>query len=451
LSLEYNQRVFFDADQTKITTTTLGVALRPVLIIAALTLALVAGSVGAWYWLTSPRVVTLTAGKEGSETNRLALALSKASSDARSLIRFKVLMSSGAEESGKLLEGRKADLAIVRSDLELPPSGQALVINTKRALVLLVPQKRGNITALSDLKGKRIGVVRWTDPNVPLVRKVLEVAEIKEGDAIVTQIEGLEAADLMSANKIDAIAIVAQLTAPILTEIVLKLNRKVPGGVKLLGIDESQAIANRIPGVETFDIPAGALGTGRPEEEAETIAVSYITMARADMSEDLAGRIAKAIMDLRSRVGRQLPQAFAAEAPDGDSESRIPVHPGATAHFEGESKTLFERYSEPILTGFGVLSILGSALTGFFAWMQGNQRTAARQILEEMAELTSKARDARSAEELNAIDRKGDVLAAKISQEAGKSEKAAATLQGAGLAMDQLRYVLAGARQRALG
>jgi TRAP transporter TAXI family solute receptor len=421
---------------------------RPVLILIALGLALIAGSVGAWYWLSLPRVVTLVAGKDGSETNRFATALSKAATEARSPIRFKVLMSSGAEESGKLLETSKTDLAIVRSDLELPPSGQALVVNTKRALVLLVPQKRGNITALSDLKGKRIGVVRWTDPNVPLVRKVLEVADIREQDATVTQIEGLEAADLMAANKLDTIAIVAQLTAPILTEIVLKLNRKVPGGVKLIGIDEAQAIANRVVGVETFDIPAGALGTGRPEEEADTIAVSYITMARADMSEDLAGRIAKTIMDLRSRVGRQLPQAFSAEAPDGDSESRIPVHPGATAHFEGESKTLFDRYSEPVLTGFGVLSILGSALTGLFAWMQGKQQSEASRMLEEVAELTSQARGAETMAEIDEIDAKGDALVAKLSQEAGESESAAAMLQGTGVAMDQLRYVLEGARRR---
>jgi TRAP transporter TAXI family solute receptor len=424
------------------------VALRPVLILVAFVLALIAGSVGAWYWLSLPRVVTLVAGKDGSETNRFAVALSKAATEARSPIRFTILMSSGAEESGKLLETRKTDLAIVRSDLELPPSGQALIINTKRALVLLAPQKRGNITGLSDLKGKRIGVVRWTDPNVPLVRKVLEVADIKEADATVTQIEGLEAADLMAANKLDAIAIVAQLTAPILTEIVLKLNRKVPGGVKVIGIDEAQAIANRVVGVETFDIPAGALGTGRPEEEADTIAVSYITMARSDMSEDLAGRVAKTIMDLRSRVGRQLPQAFASEAPDGDSESRIPVHPGATAHFEGESKTLFDRYSEPVLTGFGVLSILGSALTGLFAWMQGKQQSAASRMLEELAELTTQARGAGSVAELDEIDAKGDALVAKLSQEAGESESAAALLQGTGVAMDQLRYVLDGARRR---
>jgi Type ISP C-terminal specificity domain/NMT1/THI5 like len=212
--------------------------LRPFLIISAITLALISVFVGVTYWLALPRTVTLAAGKEGSETHRLAVALSKAATDARNQIRFKVVPSTGAEESGKLLEARTTDLAIIRSDLELPPSGQALVINTKRALVLLAPQRKANLSTLADLKGKRIGVVRWTDPNVPLVRRILEIAEIKEGDATVSQIEGLDAAELMASNKVDAIAIVAQLTAPILTEIVLKLNRRVPGGVKLVSIDD---------------------------------------------------------------------------------------------------------------------------------------------------------------------------------------------------------------------
>jgi hypothetical protein len=153
-------------------------------------------------------------------------------------------------------------------------------------------------------------------------------------------------------------------------------------------------------------------------------------------------------MDLRSRVGRQLPQAFAAEAPDGDSESRIPVHPGATAHFEGESKTLIERYSEPLWLGLGLLSVLGSALTGLFAWMQGKQQSAASGMLEELADLTTQARGAGSVAELDDIDQRGDALVAKLSQEAGESEGAAAMLQGTGVAMDQLRYVIDGARRR---
>jgi hypothetical protein len=124
------------------------------------------------------------------------------------------------------------------------------------------------------------------------------------------------------------------------------------------------------------------------------------------------------------------------------------VHPGATAHFEGESKTLFDRYSEPVLTGFGVLSILGSALTGLFAWMQGKQQSEASRMLEELAELTTQARGAETSAELDEIDQKGDALVAKLSQEAGESESAAALLQGTGVAMDQLRYVLDGARRR---
>jgi TRAP transporter TAXI family solute receptor len=421
---------------------------RHVLAIIAVAFALISGAIGLYYWSTLPRTVSIAAGAQNSETHRFATALGKAANEAKSGIRFQPIVSGGAEDSGRMLEAAKADLAIVRSDLELPASGQAIIINTKRSLILIVPAKKGAATELVELKGKRIGVVRWTDPNIPLVRKALAVAEIGENDATVTQVEGREAADLLAQNKLDAVAIVAQLTAPILTEIMLQMGRKVPGGVKILSIDEAQAIANRVTGTETADIPAGALGAGRPAEESDTIAVSYITMARASMSDDLAGRIAKTIMDLKPRVARQLPQAFAAEAPDSDSSSGIPVHPGAAAHFEGESKTLFERYSEPVTTAFWVISLVVSGLTAFIAWLRSKKKDEATEMLEELTTLTGEARAAKDAAELDAIDLKGDALVARLTQEVSDSDMSPAAVQGIGLAMEQLRHAGDVARRR---
>jgi TRAP transporter TAXI family solute receptor len=392
--------------------------------------------------------VSLAAGMQNSETHRFAMALSKAAAEARSGIRFQPLVSAGAEDSGRMLEAGSADLAIVRSDLELPASGQAIIVNTKRTLILIVPTRRGSATEFVELKGRRVGVVRWTDPNIPLLRKALAVAEIGENDVTITQVEGREAPDLLAQNKLDAVAIVAQLTAPILSEIMLQMGRKVPGGVKVLSIDEAQAIANRVTGTETDDIPAGALGAGRPAEESETIAVSYITMARTTMSEDLAGRVAKAIMDLKPRVARQMPQAFAATAPDAESGLGIPVHPGAAAHFEGESKTLFERYNEIVTAAFWGVSLVVSGLTAFIAWLRSKKKDAAAVALEAVTALTAEARGANGVAELDAIELKADALVAELSQEAQDSDMTPAALQGIALAMQQLRHAGEVSRRR---
>jgi TRAP transporter TAXI family solute receptor len=421
---------------------------RQVLAVIAVAFALITGAVALYYWSAQPRTVSIAAGVQNSETHRFAQALSKAANDAKSGIRFLPLASAGAEDSGRMLEAGRADLAIVRSDLELPTTGQAIIVNTKRTLILIVPARRGSATELVELKGKRIGVVRWTDANIPLLRKALAVAEIGENDAAVTQIEGREAADLLAQNKLDAVAIVAQLTAPILTEIMLQMGRKVPGGVNILSLDEAQAIANRVTGTETADIPAGALGAGRPAEESESIAVSYVTMARADMSEDLAGRVAKAIMDLKPRVARQMPQAFAATAPDADSSSGITVHPGAAAHFEGESKTLFERYNELVTAVFWVVSLVVSGLTAFVAWLRSKRKDAAAIALETIAALTAEARAADSRQALDAIELRGDALVAELSQDASDSDMTPTALQSIGLAMEQLRHAAGMTRRR---
>ena len=85
-------------------------------------------------------------------------------------------------------------------------------------------------------------------------------------------------------------------------------------------------------------------------------------MARKSLSDDLAGRAAKTLYDLRTRLSRSTPQAFSAEPPDAKTGARIPTHPGATAYFDGETKSFYERYGEAILTGVWGLSIFGSGI-----------------------------------------------------------------------------------------
>jgi hypothetical protein len=225
-----------------------------------------------------------------------------------------------------------------------------------------------------------------------------------------------------------------------------EIAKRLPGGLRIVPLDEAQAIANRVNGVEIAEIPAGAFGAKRPVEEVATVAITYRTVARATMSEDLAGSAAKSLYDLRTRLNRTIPIAFTAEPPDGKAGARLPVHPGAMAYFDGESKTFYERYGEMLFTGLWGASILGSGLFAFVAWASRKRRGEGMGLIEEVVTLTSSARAA-SPDELQKIEARGDAIVASLAQLRQDGDISDALIESATLALDHFRSVVEAVRR----
>ncbi len=421
---------------------------RPLILpVLAVMLALIGVSFGVYFVSRLPRTLTLAVGPAGLETHRYAEALAQAGIDARDRIRLKIVTTEGAEASARLMETGKIDLAIIRSDYDLPANGQSILVNTKRIVVVMAPQRaRGGIRKFDDLKGKRIAVVKVTDPNLPLVRRMLAVADIGEKDATLVEAELQDLPELLGSGKVDAAIAIVVPSAPTFTALVPEIAKRLPGGLRIVPLDEAQAIANRVNGVEIAEIPAGAFGAKRPAEEVATVAITYRTVGRATMSEDLAGNVAKSLYDLRTRLNRTIPIAFTAEPPDGKAGARLPVHPGAMAYFDGESKTFYERYGEMLFTGLWGASILGSGLFAFVAWASRKRRGEGMGLIDEVVTLTSSARAA-SPDELQKIEARGDVIVASLAQLRQDGDVSDALIESAALALDHFRSVVEGVRR----
>jgi TRAP transporter TAXI family solute receptor len=415
---------------------------RSFLTITAILLALTGIFFGAIYASNLPRTLTIAVGPAGLETHRYVTALAQAEIDGRERIRLKIITTSGAAESAKLLESGRSDLAVIRSDYDLPLNGQTLLVNTKRSIIIMAPQKRGGIQKLNDLKGKRVAVAILTDPNIPLVRKVLAVSELGEADVTLVESELADLPELLASGKADAAIAVVVPTASVFTDLVSTLAKRLPGGLRIIPIENAQAAADRIIGLEVVEIPAGAFGVGRPKDEISTVAISYRTMARKNMSDDLAGKVAKSFFDMRTRLSRQFPIAYNAEAPDMKTGARIPVHAGAMAYFDGESKTFLERYSELIFVGLWGVSIIGSALTGFIAWLGRKRFNEGKNLVEEITTLTASARKATTPDEITAIELRGDAIVAQLAKQRQEGHVSDALIESAGLTLDHYRSVI---------
>jgi TRAP transporter TAXI family solute receptor len=416
--------------------------LRSIFAVIAVILGLAGLALGAVFIARMPRTVTLAVGPEGLETHRYAQILAKSAEDARDRFRFRLVTTSGAAESARLLEERKAQLAIVRSDFELPANGQTLIVAARRVAVVVAPQlRRGGIQTFADLKGKRIAVVRLTDPNLPVVRRMLAVAEMAEGDVTLVETDLGDLPELMGSGRVDAAIALVVPAAPLVAETMAALGRRLPNGYRILPMPAAEAMASRIIGLETAELPAGIFGAGRPQEEVPTVGITYRIMARTSMPNATAGDIAKSIYDLRARMARQTPIAFTSEAPDAKTGARIPTHPGAVAFFDGESSTFLERNGELLLTLLWGGTLIGSAIRALIAWAYRKNHDDGGKLLDEIIALTSDARTL-PREALPRIEIRIDEIVGELARRRARGWTTKEVTSSAGLALDHFRSVV---------
>src|SRR4051812_2107946 len=133
---------------------------------------------GAYYFAMRPVALRVAVGPANSDDLKVVQALAQAFNNQRnSQIRLRPLPTEGASASAGVLAEGKADLAIIRGDLDVPKNAQAVATLRKNVAVLWAPPPKAEkgkkaaakITKIQQLAGKRIAVVGRTDANVNLL------------------------------------------------------------------------------------------------------------------------------------------------------------------------------------------------------------------------------------------------------------------------------------------
>src|SRR6195952_4609016 len=125
-------------------------------------LALVGALAGAYYFEMRPVTLRIAVGPANSDDIKLVQTLTQAFIQAHSYVRLRPMTTDGASASAQALAEGKADLAIIRGDLDVPKNAQAVATLRKNVAVLWVPsavkgKKSGPaITKIQQLAGRRI-------------------------------------------------------------------------------------------------------------------------------------------------------------------------------------------------------------------------------------------------------------------------------------------------------
>ena len=102
-------------------------------------LAVVGAVAGAYYFAMRPVTLRIAVGPANSDDVKVVQTLSQAFVPARGQIRLRPMQTEGATASAQALAEGKADLAIIRGDLDVPKNAQAVATLRKNVAVLWVP------------------------------------------------------------------------------------------------------------------------------------------------------------------------------------------------------------------------------------------------------------------------------------------------------------------------
>ena len=411
---------------------------KTMLITLAGILAVVGTLAGGYYFAMRPVTLQIAVGPTNSDDVKLVQALTQAFSHAHGQVRLHPMQTDGAAASAKALAEGKADLAIIRGDLEVPKNAQAVATLRKNVAVLWVPpaakgkgRKAGSkITKIAQLSGHRIGVVGRTPANVNLLKVILQQYGVDPNKVDIVQFPAGESAEAIRNQKADAYLAAGPVNSKITTDAIAASTRD-GGTPTFLAIDSAEAIAQNHPMYESSEIPAGAFGgaPARPDEEVKTISFAHHIVARKGLSESTVAAFTRQLFAIRQTLMAEFPLAAKIETPDTDKDAVIPVHPGAAAYVDGEEKTFLDRYSDFIWWGLMGLSAMGSAGAWFAGYLKKEERSNNSSLRERLLDMLGAARRSDSTEELDQMQTEADDILRETLQcfEHGAIEEGALT------------------------
>ena len=393
---------------------------RPTFLMLAGVLAIVGALAAGYYFAMRPVTLRIAVGPANSDDLKVVQALTQAfNNQQHSQVRLRPIQTDGAGASANLLGEGKADLAIIRGDLDVPKNAQAVATLRKNVVVLWVPpaqKAKGKkaapkITKIAQLAGRRVGVVGRTQANVNLLKVILEQYGVDPAKVEIIQFPANEAADAIRNQKAEAYLAAGPVNSKITADAIAASTRD-GGTPKFLAIDLADAIAQNHPAYEASEIPAGTFGGApdKPEDEVKTISFSHHIVARKGISESTVAAFTRQLFAIRQNLKTEFPLAAKIETPDTDKDATIPVHPGAAAFVDGEEKTFLDRYSDFIWWGLMGLSAMGSAGAWFAGYLKKDERSLNTTQRDRLLDMLTAARSSDSMDELDQMQSEADAI-----------------------------------------
>jgi TRAP-type uncharacterized transport system substrate-binding protein len=413
-------------------------------------LAFIAAAISALYYVERPAVLRVAVPRDSEDLAILAAA-TRSFAESRETVRLKLVTVENLLQSARALEEGRADLAIVRSDLAMPPHGQTLLIMRRNAVLFVAPANSG-LSGIEGLRGLKIGVIEAAAGkagNEVLLNTALAQYDVPADSIQRILLPAAEVPRAVKEKRIDALLAVGVPGSDGLAQAVNAVAEAGAGQPVFLPIAEAKAIAQRSPAFEGVEVLRGAFGGAQPKPAAdlETLGVSTRLVARNSLGNELAGTVTRLMLAARPAIAAAVPIANRIEAPPADKSAALPVHPGALAFLDDDERSFFDQYADFIYIGAMCLSVLGTAMAAAMAKLKRQYAPDTDRILNRLIDVIKDARSASHMEALDFCEKEADELlelTLALDMIHGLSPNRVAAID---LALNQLRHVISDRRQ----
>ena len=304
--------------------------------------------------------------------------------------------------------------------------------------------KFGKVT---DLSGKRVGVVSGNEATTGLLELVLSHYGVPRDKVTISSIDPRDIPAAIRNHQVDVLFVAGAATSPAISSVIAAatVNGAAPNFIE---IDQADGIAKRNPAFDSIDIDAGTFGgtPPTPDDSLKTLSFAQYLVARKSDSDSVIATLAKTIYSSRQALAAAVPGEIKIEAPSTDKDADVVVHPGALTYLNDNQQSFFDKYGDAIFYGMLIFPVFGSALAGMASYLRRDNRTRRLRLLQRVLDLVRKAHGAQNLEALEQLQVEADNLVIAIVHQGEREEFDETVRMSFAFALDQLRFAIAARR-----
>ena len=215
-----------------------------------ITLVMVVGVVAAgaaafgYRYFTTPVVFTVAAGSVDGEAANVMKMIAERLASKKAPVRLKVVDTGTMLAAAQQFADKKADLAVVRADLNGLADARSVVIVAQGVVMILVPSDSG-IDSIAKLKGKAVGVVGG-DINSFLIQALDKGYDLTANRVQFKDLDLQEAPKAVASKAVSALVIVVPATPRYIAIIRALFGKRDPSPIE---IEAAGAIAAEFAGL----------------------------------------------------------------------------------------------------------------------------------------------------------------------------------------------------------
>jgi TRAP-type uncharacterized transport system substrate-binding protein len=303
------------------------------------------------------------------------------------------------------------------------------------------------LTKVSQLAGKRVGVLTGSEATTGLLELVLGHYGVALAKVSILEIDPANVADVIKNNQVDALFVAGSATGASISHAVAgaTVNGVAP---TFIDIDQADGIAKRHPAFSSVDIDAGTFGGNppTPDDSLKSLSFAEYLVARKSFHDSLVATVAKVLFSTRQSLAIAMPGEVKIEAPSTDKDADVVLHPGALAYLSDSQQSFFDKYGDDIFYGLLIFPIFGSGIAAVASYLLRDTRTKRLRLLQRALDFVRKAHTAQTLEALDHLQIEADNLVIGIIHQSEHEEFDETARMSFSFALDQLRFAIAGRR-----